>query len=628
MPPLRVNVSNCPSTLTTTASDGVSLGQTPPATIHDTAHLTVPLGTTGDIRFRLYDSQADCATATDIKFESINESVNGPGNYDSANFTPTVAGTYFWTAEFIPDPNQGVNPAGPTACDDAAEAVVVNPAEPTLVTDADDSATLPDVTIGDTATLSGATSDATGTITFTAYGPFTNPDASTDTCDEANLVYTSDPIDIGSPNPQGEYTVSNAPPFTPTDAGRYQWVASYTSGDDNNTDVSTECKDANEQSVVNPAEPTLVTDADDSATLGDEIGDTATLSGATSDATGTITFTAYGPFTNPDASTDTCDEANLVYTSDPIDIGSPNPQGEYTVSNAPPFTPTDAGRYQWVASYTSGDDNNTDVSTECKDANEQSVVNPAEPTLVTDADDSATLGDEIGDTATLSGATSDATGTITFTAYGPFTNPDASTDTCDEANLVYTSDPIDIGSPNPQGEYTVSNAPPFTPTDVGRYQWVASYTSGDDNNTDVSTECKDANEQSVVSQAPSTISTAQTFIPQDEATVSSGPAGSPLGSGTVEFKLYGTLDDCQANNANTLYTETVSVSGNSPQTVSTNNDGDPGDGDAGYTVNAANAGSLFWRVTYSGTTSIAGSSSACVEDSTVTIDDTTAPPTP
>jgi hypothetical protein len=67
--------------------------------------------------------------------------------------------------------------------------------------------------------------------------------------------------------------------------------------------------------------------------------------------------------------------------------------------------------------------------------------------------------------------------------------------------------------------------------------------------------------------------------------------------------------------------------------VSTNNDGDPteppADTTAGYTVNAANAGSLFWRVTYSGNnTSIAGSSSACIEDSTVTIDNTTAPPTP
>src|SRR5215210_5478537 len=40
----------------------------------------------------------------------------------------------------------------------------------------------------------------------------------------------------------------------------------------------------------------------------------------------------------------------------------------------------------------------------------------AEPTLTTVATPSATLGDPIKDTATLSGAT---TGTITFNAYGP-----------------------------------------------------------------------------------------------------------------------------------------------------------------------------------------------------------------
>src|SRR5829696_10455891 len=46
--------------------------------------------------------------------------------------------------------------------------------------------------------------------------------------------------------------------------------------------------------------------------------------------------------------------------------------------------------------------------------------------LTTQATTPVTLGDPITDTATLSGATSDATGTMTFKLYGPFTDADRS----------------------------------------------------------------------------------------------------------------------------------------------------------------------------------------------------------
>jgi hypothetical protein len=124
--------------------------------------------------------------------------------------------------------------------------------------------------------------------------------------------------------------------------------------------------------------------------------------------------------------------------------------------------------------------------------------------------------------------------------------------------------------------------------------------------------------------------TAQTFIPNDSATI----IGTGTLGGTVTFKLYTLLSDCQAESNNPVYTETVNVSGSSPQTVSTNNDGDPVDANAtpadniaGYTINAANDGNLYWLVRYSGDTNHNGSSSVCVEDSLVTIDNTTAPTT-
>jgi hypothetical protein len=134
------------------------------------------------------------------------------------------------------------------------------------------------------------------------------------------------------------------------------------------------------------------------------------------------------------------------------------------------------------------------------------------------ATDPAEPGDTISDTATLSGATSDATGTITFRAYGPFTGEDPTTDVCDETNLAYTSTARPIGSPDASGNYVVSSDDPavatddFAPTEVGRYQWVASYSGdadGDGSDDPVTSECNAENEQSVVNEAASTTATEQ-----------------------------------------------------------------------------------------------------------------------
>jgi hypothetical protein len=135
--------------------------------------------------------------------------------------------------------------------------------------------------------------------------------------------------------------------------------------------------------------PVLTTVATDS-TLGDPISDMATLSGATSDATGTMTFKLYGPFTDADPNTDTCVdpdpannvEGNLVTTIVVDSLGSPDASGNYVVLSGD-FTPTTVGRYQWVVSY-SGDAKNKAVSSECKAPNEASVVTEPTPTSTTE----------------------------------------------------------------------------------------------------------------------------------------------------------------------------------------------------------------------------------------------------
>ena len=297
--------------------------------ISDTATLSGGFNPTGTITFHLF---SDAACSTEVFTSTV--SVNGNGNYNSGNFTPTTAGTYLWTASYSGDTN---NKPVSTSCGDANESSVVNPAQPGLTTNATTPVTV-NSPISDTATLSGGF-NPTGTITFHL---FSDAACSTE-------VFTS----TVTVNGNGNYNSGN---FTPTTAGTYLWTASY-SGDTNNKPVSTSCGDANESSVVNPAQPGLTTNATTPVTVDSPISDTATLSGGFN-PTGTITFHLFS-----DAACST-----QVFTS----TVSVNGNGNYNSGN---FTPNAVGTYLWTASY-SGDINNKPVSTSCGDANESSVVNP------------------------------------------------------------------------------------------------------------------------------------------------------------------------------------------------------------------------------------------------------------
>ncbi len=348
-------------------------------------------------------------------------------------------------------------------------------------------------------------------------------------------------------------------------------------------------------------------------TIGASISDTATLSGATATATGSFTFKLYGPFTGNDATTDTCVDsgtgANLVTTITPIGIGTVNGSGNFVASSGP-YTPTAVGRYQWIASY-GGDGSNEAIAGTCKAANEASVVAKQQPAISTSATASVLLSQSISDTATLSGATATATGSFTFKLYGPFTGNDATTDTCVDsgtgANLVTTITPIGIGTVNGSGNFVASSGP-YTPTAVGRYQWIASY-GGDGSNEAIAGTCKAANEASVVGKAPSTIATAQKLTPQDSVTVSATAGGTP--GGNVTFKLYGSDNPtCAAGGAAAKYTETVTLAADG--TASTHN--------TSFDVSAATASTYKWVVAYVGDTTHDPVTSSCgTEQFTLTI---------
>jgi hypothetical protein len=108
---------------------------------------------------------------------------------------------------------------------------------------------------------------------------------------------------------------------------------------------------------VTLASPALATTASADVALGGSIHDTAVLTGGSS-PTGTITFNLYA------ASDTTC---STVLNAGAVPVSG---AGSY---DSPAVTPSSAGSYQWVASY-SGDAANHALSNACNDPDEQSNV--------------------------------------------------------------------------------------------------------------------------------------------------------------------------------------------------------------------------------------------------------------
>jgi hypothetical protein len=272
-------------------------------------------------------------------------------------------------------------------------------------------------------------------------------------------------------------------------------------------------------------------------------------------AGGTITFRLYGP-----SDTAVCEAANLVFTSSAIVVAGDN------IYNSGNFTPTAAGTYRWVASYTGDSPNTLAVTGICGASNETVVVTPKQPTISTVATPGpVNLGTAIDDVATLSGTAlqpdgDPAGGTITFSLYGPSASPVCTT-------AIATS----VVNVSGDGSYkasdgTITPVGGLTPTAAGTYHWIAVYSGDLPNTLSVSGACGDPNEASIVQQLQPTIATAQTFTIQDSATITV-IAGAGNLAGTVRFRLYNnaTCDTVAPNallyDSNTLHPTGIAVSG-------------------------------------------------------------------
>ena len=439
-----------PNLVTAASDQSFTIG----GSVLDTATLTDTKGiVTGTIEFFVCGPSAsnpDCdgatAQTTGTKVGATKTLSNGAATSDA--FTPDAVGHYCFRAEYTPA--AGSHYLATSHTNLTTECFNVTKKQPAISTTASGAVQI-GATINDVAHLTGGFSP-TGTITFNLYGP---NDA---TC--ATAIFSSTVSVSGN----GNYTSGN---YTTTAAGTFRWIASY-SGDANNLAVSGSCNDADEDVVVGKLNPDISTTASADVTIGGSVHDVATLSGATANATGTITFNLYGP---NDA---TCD-GTAVFTTTALVSGN----GAYTSAS---FAPIAIGTYRWIASY-SGDANNEAVSGECNDANESVDVNMASPSITTTASADIKLGGALTDTAHLTGGFN-PTGTITFNLYGP------NNATCAGA-AVFTST-VDVSG---NGNYTSGS---FTPSAIGIYRWIASY-SGDLNNSPVSGACNDENETVSVS---------------------------------------------------------------------------------------------------------------------------------
>ena len=164
------------------------------------------------------------------------------------------------------------------------------------------------------------------------------------------------------------------------------------------------------------------------------------------------------------------------------------------------------------------------------------------------------LGTAISDSATLSNTApkpdgSPAGGSITFRVYGP---NDA---TC-SGTPAFTSAAVPVSG---NGTYSSGT---FTPTAAGTYRWIASYSGDLPNTLAVAGACNDANEASVIISLNPTIATAQSFVPNDSATITVAAGGGDL-AGNVVFKLYVNDATCAGTAAYT--SASIPISGGSWQ---------------------------------------------------------------
>jgi hypothetical protein len=251
---------------------------------------------------------------------------------------------------------------------------------------------------------------------------------------------------------------------------------------------------------------------------------------------------------------------------------------------------------------------------ELKDFVKPVKVNISNCATATTSATNATVGTDntISDTATLSGATN-PTGTATFKLYKVAT---ASSTACTSTALVATLTTSTWTAHTTAGvtTYTASVSYPTSGSlgsgDVGTYLWVLFSYTGDLNNSvsGLPSACNDTGEKSTVTLPPSTITTAQSWTPNDTATIDHS-------GGSVIFSLYKNDSTCTGT---PVYGPTSAINvvdtsgvGTGPFTASTSN--------TTYKVTGVTANSTdtyYWKAAYTSSAGHKDVTENCTEDTT------------
>src|SRR5262249_7448267 len=328
-----------------------------------------------------------------------------------------------------------------------------------------------------------------------------------------------------------------------------------------------------------------------------------TVGGVSGAWSGNVAFRLCGPtsLTNPPTYTACASGGGTSVGSTPISGSGSTP---VTVTSPNAFV-TSVGSYCWRADFTVTSPSSLPGSSDSTVPDECFTVTPRGAILSTDAGAGPVdVGTAITDTAHLSNTATEPTnpiiqvggsgtsglpagGSITFKLYS------VSGSTC--TNVAAATQTVPVSG---DADYTAS----FTPASAGTYTWTASYIGDPPNTTGVTeTGCPDASgREVVVVNQPTSISTAQTWLPQDTATVS--PASV---TGKVTFTLYASAD-CTGNPVNTFEDTSAPYATNNTTTYMT-----PGT-------------TISWRATFTPDAgqSATGSTSHC-ERSDLTINDDT-----
>jgi hypothetical protein len=366
----------------------------------------------------------------------------------------------------------------------------------------------------------------------------------------------------------------NSAAYVPQQTGIYEWTAEVIINSGGAIENGpTACGD--EQVTIGPATDQIDTTPSnaDGATVGTALTDSANVTGF--NPTGTVTFSIFGP-NNANCATG---DAGASLETWVVDLSN----GKAKVPATDGYKTSTPGTYNWVATY-NGDNQNLPAASSC--GSESVVVGKASPTIVTTASVGGPVGTLIHDSAQVSGG-DNPTGTVSFFLYPP---SDANCTSGDSPGWVQRVDAT-LGA---DGSAT-SAGTPFKTTEVGTYNWIATYT-GDANNDSASTQC--GTEQVTIGKDPTTVTTIASAggVVGTAIHDSAHVTGTFQPTGTVTFTLYGPADTTCSGAGIFTSTMPLDAAGNAVS--------------ASFSATAT-AGTYNWVAAYSGDDSSAASRSTC-----------------